>query len=405
MATEFLVKRGVDVIKHSLGINWIQKFLLRYPHLDSKWSQSIEHDRLRFNCYESIEGWFRFFKGVLERYNLSIMDIYNMDEKGFAQGLLGTLRVVCDKRLKGTDKPLHKHCGTREWVSVIECICADGTAISPHLIFAGKEHPTAWLDCLIDCGLRGASTSATDTGWTNNEIGLLWLQESFEPQTRQRRHGEYRCILLDEHGSHVTREAIQFCINNKIIMICLPSHSTHMLQPLDVGIFEPMATYYKGELEAMISGQFGLTIDKFKFIKIFCKARLKTMSESNILSSWKATGLFPDCPDEVLRKVNQRRPSTPKEGAVTIIAFNGKAMSITMSPEKAEELNACVARYEEDPTDYQNVLRCMTMAAQAVADAHVYKRTNDNLVEAARQEEESKSRRKGQNSKARVLNE
>jgi len=51
------------------------------------------------------------------------------------------------------------------------------------------------------------------------------------------------------------------------------------------------------------------------------------------------------------------------------------------------------------------MLTCMTIAAQAVADAHVYKRTNNTLIEAARLEEESKSRRKGQNSKARVLNE
>lgn len=77
----------------------------------------------------------------MERYNLLLPNIYNMDEKGFAQGLLGTLKVVCDKRLKGTDKPLYKHCGSREWVSIIECICVDGTTISSHLIFAKKEHP------------------------------------------------------------------------------------------------------------------------------------------------------------------------------------------------------------------------------------------------------------------------
>jgi hypothetical protein len=164
MATEFLIRWGVNVIKRPLGVNWIQKFLQRHPYLDSNWSQSIEHDRLRFNCYENSQEWFLFFQGVMERYNLLLPDIYNMDEKGFAQGLLGTLKVVCDKRLKGTDKPLYKHCGSREWVSIIECICADGTTISPHLIFAGKEHPHIWLDTLIACGLRGASTSATEIG-------------------------------------------------------------------------------------------------------------------------------------------------------------------------------------------------------------------------------------------------
>jgi hypothetical protein len=167
-----------------------------------------------------------------------------------------------------------------------------------------------------------------------------------------------------------------------------------------------MAIYYKGELEAMLSGKFGFIIDKLKFIHIFCKARSKTISESNVLSSWKAAGLFPYCPEAILQKVNRRnrRLSTPKEGSVTIIAFNGAFVTMAMSPDKAEVINNCVACYEEDSTNREVMLTCITIAAQAVADAHVYKRTNNTLIEAARLEEKIRSRRKGQNSKTRVLN-
>lgn len=148
-------------------------------------------------------------------------------------------------------------------------------------------------------------------------------------------------------------------------MICLPSHSTHLLQPLDVGIFGPMATYYKGELEAMLSGKFGFIIDKLKFIHIFCKARSKTISESNVLSFWKAAGLFPYCLEAILQKVNHRnrRPSTPKKGSVTIIAFNGAFVIMAMSPNKAKVINDCVARYEEDSTNREVMLTCMTIVA------------------------------------------
>ncbi len=168
-----------------------------------------------------------------------------------------------------------------------------------------------------------------------------------------------------------------------------------------------MATYYKSELEAMLSGKFGFIIDKLKFIHIFCKARSKTISESNVLSSWKAAGLFPYCPEAILQKVNRRnrRPSTPKEGSVTITAFNGASVTIAMSPDKTKVINDCVARYKKDPTNREVMLTCITIAAQAIADAHVYKRTNDTLIETAKLKEESKSRRKGQNSKTRVLNE
>ena len=107
---------------------------------------------------------------------------------------------------------------------------------------------TEWQDFLGDRG----TISATSKGWTDNEVGLLWLQKTFQPQSRVRmRHkNEPRLLLLDGHDSHVTGEAIDFCIRHNMKLICLPSHSTHLLQPLDVGVFLPLATYHKGESEA-----------------------------------------------------------------------------------------------------------------------------------------------------------
>jgi hypothetical protein len=49
-------------------------------------------------------------------------------------------------------------------------------------------------------------------------------------------------------------------------MICLLFHFTHLLQSLDVDIFDSMAIYYKGKLEAMLHDKFDFVIDKLKFI-------------------------------------------------------------------------------------------------------------------------------------------
>ena len=48
-------------------------------------------------------------------------------------------------------------------------------------------------------------------------------------------------------------ETIDLAVENKIYIICLPSYTTHLLQPLDVGIFKSVkkewkeitATYYR----------------------------------------------------------------------------------------------------------------------------------------------------------------
>lgn len=53
---------------------------------------------------------------------------------------------------------------------------------------------------------------------------------------------------MDGHGSHLTTEIIKYCVERKIHILCLPAHSTHRLQPLDVGIFGPLNKAYKKQV-------------------------------------------------------------------------------------------------------------------------------------------------------------
>ena len=104
--------------------------------------------------------------------------------------------------------------------------------------------------------MRG-NTAVSDNGWTNNEIGLLWLQRVFKPETRPRIKKTHRLLIIDGHDSHVTVEAIQFCVSHDIVLVCLPPYATHLLQPLDVGVFLPLSTYYSGLLEALLRAYLG----------------------------------------------------------------------------------------------------------------------------------------------------
>ena len=54
---------------------------------------------------------------------------------------------------------------------------------------------------------------------------------------------------MDGHGSHVTLKFLEWAQQHKILVPMYPPHSTHRLQPLDVGCFAPLATYYSQLLE------------------------------------------------------------------------------------------------------------------------------------------------------------
>jgi hypothetical protein len=47
-------------------------------------------------------------------------------------------------------------------------------------------------------------------------------------------------LILDGHESHHSTEFELYYQQNNIITLCIPPHSSYLLQPLDVGYFGPL---------------------------------------------------------------------------------------------------------------------------------------------------------------------
>jgi len=81
----------------------------------------------------------------------------------------------------------------------------------------------------------------SDSGYTNDQIGVRWLQH-FIQHTNSSATSEKKLLLFDGHNSHTTSEFQELAAANIIIIIIItqyPAHLTHLLQPLDVGVFQP----------------------------------------------------------------------------------------------------------------------------------------------------------------------
>lgn len=46
-------------------------------------------------------------------------------------------------------------------------------------------------------------------------------------------------LIMDNHSSHLDFQAVNFAKNNGIVLLTLPPHCSHVLQPLDVTVFGP----------------------------------------------------------------------------------------------------------------------------------------------------------------------
>ena len=92
-----------------------------------------------------------------------------------------------------------------------------------------------------------------------------------------------------------------------MLVAVYPPHSTHRLQPLDVGLFAPLGIYYSQELDKFIHQSQGIcSVTKRDFFRLFWGAYVKAFTQSNIDSAWRKTGLHPIDPSVVLSIFNRQ---------------------------------------------------------------------------------------------------
>jgi hypothetical protein len=77
----------------------------------------------------------------------------------------------------------------------------------------------------------------SDTGYTNNQIGLHFLKHFIE-HTESSSSSRYKMLLFDGADSHETEEFKQLALAYNILLLRYPPHLTHLMQPLDVGCFQ-----------------------------------------------------------------------------------------------------------------------------------------------------------------------
>lgn len=74
----------------------------------------------------------------IEQYNITMENIYNWDEKGFLIGLAHALkRTMTQEAYDQFRVRSAKQDGSREFISLLATICADGTKVPPALIYQG----------------------------------------------------------------------------------------------------------------------------------------------------------------------------------------------------------------------------------------------------------------------------
>ena len=117
--------------------------------------------------------------------------------------------------------------GSREFISLLACISATGTALPPALIYQGKSNDlqSSWLD---EIGNDSVYFAASENGWSCNSLGLNWLEKVFNPATKKPGRSR-RLLIVDGHSSHVNIAFLELADRMRIIIRIMLPHSTHRI--------------------------------------------------------------------------------------------------------------------------------------------------------------------------------
>jgi hypothetical protein len=131
----------------------------------------------------------------------------------------------------------------REFITAFEAVSADGFVFAPYHIGKGRVHIFDWY---MNVGKEdhNACWAVSPKGWTYCKIGHDWLTNVYDPISKAHYPGEPHLSILDGRVSHINYNFLTFCKVNHIMVFYLPPHSTHLLQPLDVGLFAPLQLAY-----------------------------------------------------------------------------------------------------------------------------------------------------------------
>ena len=164
-----------QLAQRQVGYHWVDRFVHRYPHLVLlKRPTPIDRSRRQADSEKKYRLYFELLRQKINQYEVEPRHIYNMDEKGFMIGVQSrSVRIFSQASLCSGLKRSNIQDGNREWITVIACICADGSYLDPSIIYSSQASSiqNSWLQG-FDPDIHTARITASATGWSNDNISI-----------------------------------------------------------------------------------------------------------------------------------------------------------------------------------------------------------------------------------------
>ena len=308
-----IVQRVVDIkgLEVKVSGGWWDSFRRRHKDITLRSAEKLSYIRSIASSPDILDRYYDLLQTTLEQNDLleKPCQIWNLDESGMPLDPT-PLKVAC---AKGAKHSRAMTSGNKKQITILACCSASGSTIPPMVIYARKTL-TPEL-CIGE--VPGTRYGLSPNGWIDGEAFEEWFKQHFlayAPPIRP------LLLLLDGHSSHYNPKFVEKAAEEKIIVFCLPPHTTHITQPLDKGCYGPLKIAWRQECQDFTASNPGKVVTIYQFSQLFHNAWDKAMIPKNVSSGFSITGIYP-FDRYASRKPAEKQSLAEKSGVAFIPLF------------------------------------------------------------------------------------
>ena len=264
------------------GRAWFEGFQRRHPKLTMRKPQPLSYCRAASANQETINDFFGKLGAMYGRLNLisKPMQIYNADETGISI-VHKPGKVVAELGHRNVYALTSAERGKTH--TVLTCVSASGHVLPPMMVYPRKK---CVPENMREGAVPGTVFANSDTGWINANLFLEWFKFFIQqiPSARP------ILLIQDGHTSHTSIDLIELARENNIHLLCLLPHTTHVLQPLDVGVFKLFKANFSKAC-TKYSKYPGRVVTVDKLASLVAEAWPLSLTTVNVLSGFKKCGI------------------------------------------------------------------------------------------------------------------